>query len=368
MHLKDLRLLVLPLCVLAASPGLAQPAGTSAIPPLPSNRAGLPPLDSKALEAMKPAMGPVPTPATKPTRSGTETQQKASGATSPVSMLKACRVDFRPRSTSLSAPASGAELKIVFSGDKDCLTAASADVLWAEASLRSFTQEVVVRAEPNTSYEERVSRIFVVAGLAQLEFELRQSGATRPAPAVDAPVEPHDSLAAIRNPAIPPEVSVSSETSAATEPAVPVHIDTPPHTKELAAAEHQAPLDAADMVASPVQDANQPLAPAAPAVEGTGIRINAQIQPSHPLSEPVAAFAREDDVMVVLPSTGEGPVDHGIAAPAAQVKSPADIELATSVKAIELGALKSPETSTPIKATAETPAGYDEIDLQGVEE
>ena len=76
----------------------------------------------------------------------------------------------------------------------------------------------------------------------------------------------------------------------------------------------------------------------------------------------------EDDVMVVLPSTGEGPVDHGIAAPAAQVTSPADIEPATSEKATEPGALQSLETPTPIKATAETPAGYDEIDLQGVEE
>jgi len=189
----------------------AQPA-RGPLPPLPSAATlNLPPLDGRALEALKPLAGgpavapPAPLPSTPKALQPAGAQVVAPAPPAKDNRIfpavRDCKVTYRPLEHQLNAGPDATELKITFTGDKSCLTAVSADQLWAEAALRTFKQEVHILLEENTGASDRTARVFVVAGSEQLEFRVTQRARVNPPltlPPTPAPLagEPTSAMAA----------------------------------------------------------------------------------------------------------------------------------------------------------------------------
>lgn len=180
------------LLALACAGATAQPARL-AIPPLPAKVEGLPALDARALQALTPPGSP-PGNASSNRPEPVKSVSAPAAAAAPVppvrkivTAAKACRIDFSPKATSLAVKEFRGELKIKFTGDKGCLTAVSADQLWADAALKTHSEEVVITYEANPTLEPRRATVFVVAGQEQIEFVLLQREA-EPPPPVEPPV------------------------------------------------------------------------------------------------------------------------------------------------------------------------------------
>lgn len=185
MGFKSVRVIAVGVLLTAAiAVGAATPAKQAPIPPIPTNlRGALPPLDPPSSPpggAVK-KLGGTRGPSQLPSSSRTEPAGQAAAPASAGLSLKTsrhvsgCKVlaPLRP----LQAPATGGSFTVEYQGEPGCLAAASPDVDWAHATLRSISRSVVIVIDKNSGPTVRTGFVYLVTAQASLEIALEQAGA-----------------------------------------------------------------------------------------------------------------------------------------------------------------------------------------------